>query len=135
MTDDFALEALREIAEHKEAIAVDPEAFGLDRLRAALALMGELTPLVGGLLHVADEKELAEARARVAEIESRLKVAPVVPPPRAESKPSPTSDYEQTDAGMGIGGGREPAQSADDFRDELHELRERGVEKRRKRGI
>lgn len=139
MNDADALDVLRDLF----ALSViddttDVECLGVERLRAAHGLMTEWLPRVAGLLNRIDEAELAEARARVAEIEARLNILPN--PIRPESKPSerPLTDFEQTDAGMGIGGGRIElesvnGQSAGDFRDELAELREAGAAKRRRR--
>jgi hypothetical protein len=136
VTDVDALDAIADVCALRGG---DLSGIGIERLRAAHTLMGELTPIVGTLLRDADEKELADARARVAEIEGRLKITPKTVVfntdhlMRAESKPSPAlSDYAQTDAGMGIGG-REPDMAAQDFRDELAELRERGAAKHRRR--
>lgn len=136
MTDDDAIETIQDVCAMRSTDAgleTLATSYGIERLRAAHALMSELLPIVERIVCDADERELDEARARVAEIEKRLKK---VPAPRAESPPSaPLSDYAQTDAGMGIGGGREPEMSAQDLRDELAELRERTREKRARRGV
>lgn len=132
-----AIEALQDLAALRAAV-VDPEAFGLARLRACHELLMHWAPIVASYVRAADEQELAAARARVAEIEKRLgradpKAAPAVPE-RARS------DYEETDAGRGIGGSARDEESVDgigaqDFRNELAELRERGRAKRRQRGM
>lgn len=107
----------------------------IDLLRAARECMVALLPQLSDLVKTADEADLAAARARVAEIEARLNILPN--PIRPPSKPAlvSESDYDQTDAGMGIGARREPVngQSAEDFQDELHELRQRGAAKRGRR--
>lgn len=137
MSDADALETIQDVAAMRGTDAGMEQlatTYGIERLRAAHELMIELMPIINRILHEADERDLAEARARVEAISRRMgRLAD--PLPRPESPPSqPLSDYAQTDAGMGIGG-REPEMSAQDLRDELAELRERTRERRARRGV
>ena len=74
-----------------------------------------------------DEQELAAARTKVAEIEARLGI---------KAKPQAVlrakTEIDETDAGHGI---REEVNgvSAEDFRGELHVLRQRALERRARR--
>lgn len=83
---------------------------------------------------VAELTELEQARQRVAELESRLSISksPTVTAQSAPSKPA-DSALSETDYGQGVGRDDRGDQSADDFRDELAELRERTQSKRARR--
>lgn len=109
----------------------DVESIGLANLRACHSLMAEWMPKIASAVRDADEKELAAARARVAEIEARLGVATrVAPAPKRER-----TALDDTDAGMGVGGRAEPTASVESFQDELRALREHNMQKRARRGV
>lgn len=74
------------------------------------------------------ESELDIARTRVKELEAALHMGK----PAAPSKPA-ESALSETDYGQGVGRDDRGDQSAEDFRDELAELRERTQSKRARR--
>jgi len=74
------------------------------------------------------QRELEEARARVQALESVLGAQKTPEQP----KPQKINPYAGTDFGDGVGGRGERVTSAQAFRDELAELRERGAAKRRR---
>jgi len=100
-------------------------------------------PVIDAHLRTEDEKELAEARARVAEIEARLRgksillgaaatdTAQAIAGNRIKGK---SDDWAETDAGMGIGSDVTNGVTADSFRSELAQLREQSMARRRRRG-
>lgn len=111
----------------------------LDDISAWRAFRDQMQPAMEKLnecLRVADEAELAQLRARAAQLESRLGSKPA---PTATSIPSipaarkPPNPVDETDWGMGVGG-REKPMAAGDFREELASLKDRTTEKRQKRG-
>lgn len=137
-----AIEALTELCAMPESTAIDAQAFGIERLRAARELIATWLPRVEDMLRVEDERELAEARARVAEIEARMGTSrpgaaiPVDRPPEKFFRPA--SDFDLTDAGAGIGAldeGTVDGQGAEDFRAELKALQGRSKARRRQRGL
>lgn len=76
-----------------------------------------------------DEQELEAARAKVAEIEARLGIKAK---PQTILRSFVKTEMDETDAGKGI---REEVDgvSAEDFRGELHVLRQRALERRARR--
>jgi hypothetical protein len=116
-------------------------------LREIATYMRGWLPLVEARIRKDDERELAEARARVSEIEARIGLAkPVllgaaaVPTDvaiRATAMKGKPAEWAETDAGMGVGRQEsEPAfGSADAFNAELASLREQNMAKRRRRAL
>lgn len=94
-------------------------------LRDFQTIMRQLLPVIDGALRSVDEQELAEARAKVAEIEARIGLKPVPP---VEASPVPPSD--ETDAGGGYGEAAIEGQTVEGFRDELRSLRAHARAKR-----
>lgn len=76
-------------------------------------------------------QDLESMRAQMAAFESVLKV-PVAPQVQRAAPQRERTPLDDTDAGNGIREAREDYDSAQDFRDELAELRERTAAKRRK---
>lgn len=77
----------------------------------------------------ADEAELAETEQRAAKLREKLGVKVAAPPP---VRPPPTRPAGETDFDNGLTYG-DDEQSSQSFRDELADLRNRGVMKRRQR--
>lgn len=78
------------------------------------------------------ETELEIARTRVKELESALNFGKALPAPSVPSIAA-ASSLSETDYGQGVGRDDRGDQSADDFRNELAELRERTQSKRARR--
>lgn len=115
-------------------------------LREIADYMREWLPKIQNHLRTEDEKELAAAKARVAEIEARIGISkPILlgaaaVPTEVAIKLTAMKDHPEgwaeTDAGMGIGRDARPsATSLDDIRAEQAALRQHNVEKRRRRGF
>lgn len=148
MTDDELINAF--------ATTPAPMSFGdLDAWRRYRDRMHELLDALDARMRAADEAELAELQARMAALQVRAGIAslrsPAVPPPIPEyraqapaAKPRREIDadgivaapsYAETDAGRGVGGGRERPQTVDEFQLDLSQLRDRTVEKRARGGL
>lgn len=106
-------------------LGIPIDGMALPELRTYQTGMRRLLPLVDEALRSADEKELAEAKAKVAEIEARIGLKP--PPPLATSSLPPN---DETDAGGGYGEAALEGQTVEAFRDELKSLRAHARAKR-----
>lgn len=150
MTDDELINAF--------ATTPAPMSFGdLDAWRRYRDRMHELLDVLDARMRAADEAELAAVQARMSALQSRLGVTSPVSPPMPASlvgtihNSQPTSakprreidadgivaapSYAETDAGRGVGGGRERPQTVDEFQLDLSQLRDRTVEKRARGGL
>ena len=120
------------------------EEIAIGTLRDIAEYMRRWLPVVEQQIRSEDEKELAIARAKVAEIEGRLRRgkaillgAAVINTSQAiaETRLKGKSDeWAETDAGMGVGQDVVNGVTADSFRSELAQLREQSMARRRRRG-
>ena len=106
---------------------------GIQRARDFCDLIARLLPRVAAFVRASDEAELAEAKARVAAIESRLALK-AVEAREPLRKAGILPNMEEIDAGLdGYGEPAVEGQTVESFKAELKELRARSMAKRLKR--
>lgn len=109
-------------------IKVDNDLVTIDIEHAGKRLSGTMSfdTFHATLSAMFDEQELTRARAKVAEIEARLGVKA-----KSQTVTRPRTELDETDAGNGVAEQRQEISTAS-FLDDLHEMRMRTREKRRR---